>query len=143
MNSFGWAVVTIGYMAWIFYLSSLPGSATGPNTPFWRFVSNVGHVPLFAGLGLCLAMALARWPWPSRGMATLVLGLAYAIFDEWHQSWIPGRSGSVYDVLLDGVGILLAILAIWSVSSGNETVIGSPPQSRIRSLNNSTDSITQ
>jgi VanZ family protein len=141
--TWGWSLASLAYMASIFYLSSLPGSATGPNTPLWRFVSNVSHIPLFAGLGLCLAMALARWPWPSRGMATLVLGMAYAVFDEWHQSWVPGRTGSAADVLLDVAGILFAVLIIRALSPGSETAMEASPNSRIGALNNSIDSITQ
>jgi VanZ family protein len=49
-------------------------------------------------------------------MATLVLGMAYAVFDEWHQSWVPGRTGSYVDVMLDMVGILLALGSIWWVT---------------------------
>ncbi len=108
--------LSLAYMGGIFFLSSLPGSATGPNTPVWRFVSNAAHIPLYAGLGFCLAMTLAQWPWPSRGVGTLGIGLAYAIFDEWHQSWVPDRTASLSDVMLDVVGITLAvwILAVLS-----------------------------
>ena len=114
--SLGWVLAILGYMAGLFYLSSLPGSATGPNTPFWRFVSNAFHIPLFAGLGFCLTMAFANWPWRSRALGTLGAGLAYAIFDEWHQIWSPGRSASFSDVMLDMVGVLLALWVLWALS---------------------------
>lgn len=118
--SIGYLVATLAYMGWLSYLSSLPGSATGPNTPFWRFVSNVSHLPLFGGLGFCLAMTFAHWPWPARGIGTVSFGLAYSIFDEWHQSWSPGRSASFSDIMLNMAGVILALLLVWSVSRRND-----------------------
>jgi len=109
-------MATVGYMAWIFHLSSLPGSATGPDTPFWRFAANASHVPLYAGLGFCVLMTVAHWPWPARAVWTLGIGLAYAGFDEWHQSWAPGRSASAADVALDGIGLVLVLAVFWGVS---------------------------
>jgi hypothetical protein len=34
----------------------------------------------------------------------------FAISDEWHQTFIPGRGGTWVDVAIDSVGILLAVL---------------------------------
>jgi VanZ family protein len=119
--SWGFALATVGYMAWIFHLSSLPGSATGPDTPVWRFASNLFHVPLFAGLGVCLAMTLGQWPWPARGLWTMGAGLAFAGLDEWHQSWIPGRSASVGDIAMDGIGLALALSGLWWLSRRRAT----------------------
>ena len=39
-----------------------------------------------------------------------IFALLYAISDEYHQSFVVGRSGCVIDVLIDGVGILLGLL---------------------------------
>lgn len=36
----------------------------------------------------------------------------YAIIDEYHQLFITGRSGSIYDVLIDLVGILITLIII-------------------------------
>lgn len=37
---------------------------------------------------------------------------AYAILDEFHQSFVPGRTASIWDVLIDSAGALTAILII-------------------------------
>ena len=58
-------------------------------------------------------MTMASWPWPSQGVGTLGIGSAYAIFDERHQRFVPGRSASVADVLLDVAGLTLAVGAMW------------------------------
>ena len=51
------------------------------------------------------------WRWSS---ALLALGvcLALASLDEWHQSFIPSRTGAFRDVVLDFVGALFTQLVI-------------------------------
>ena len=114
--SWGFLMATVGYMAWIYFLASLPGTATGPDTPFWRFAGNAFHIPLYAGLGACLALTLAQWQWPARATWTVAIGLAYAVVDEWHQAWVPGRSASAADMGLDGMGLALAVAGLWWLS---------------------------
>lgn len=111
--SVGYVVLSLAYMGFLFYLSSLPGSETGPNTPFWRVVSNVSHIPLFGGLGFCLAMTLRHWPWVSRSLGTLGIGCAYSIFDEYHQSLVPARAMSALDLVVDLVGLAGALWVVW------------------------------
>ena len=43
-------------------------------------------------------------------LATGLLGLLVAIFDEWYQTALPHRSGQ--DVLIDLVGILIALTLV-------------------------------
>ncbi|MBE5921868.1 MAG: Cof-type HAD-IIB family hydrolase [Lachnospiraceae bacterium] len=37
-------------------------------------------------------------------------GVLYACSDEWHQTFVPGRDGSLRDVLIDSLGVLVGIL---------------------------------
>lgn len=41
-------------------------------------------------------------------LLTLMAGTAYAASDEFHQLFVPGRTASLYDVLFDALGVLLA-----------------------------------
>jgi VanZ family protein len=43
--------------------------------------------------------------------------VAYAVFDEWHQSFVAGRNASVSDVIVDVIGAALMLLVIgcWSL----------------------------
>ena len=41
---------------------------------------------------------------------TMLIGMCYGVSDEWHQSFIPGRVASIWDVLFDAVGIAAAVL---------------------------------
>ena len=43
-----------------------------------------------------------RWAW--------LLACLYAASDEWHQTFVPGRSGQPSDVLIDALGALAAVL---------------------------------
>lgn len=107
-----YAALTLAYMAVLFWLSSLPGSATGPDTAGWRAASNASHVPLFAGLALCLALAFAAWPHRARAGWVLGIGAAYAALDEAHQAFVPGRTTSLGDLALDLAGVAAVAVAI-------------------------------
>ncbi len=41
---------------------------------------------------------------------SLIIGILYAISDEIHQLFVPGRSGKVTDVIIDSLGILTGIV---------------------------------
>jgi VanZ family protein len=43
----------------------------------------------------------------------LLLAIVYAASDEIHQTLVPGRNGSILDVLIDGSG---ALTALWIFS---------------------------
>ena len=64
---------------------------------------------------LILTLLLLRALWRSgvaRALPTAaVAALAYACSDEWHQSFVPGRTATPRDVAIDGIGIALAALA--------------------------------
>ncbi len=52
-----------------------------------------------------------RWSW---ALATLVIAVAYAGFDEWHQSFVIVRHASPRDVAIDAFGALLAQGLVWA-----------------------------
>jgi len=41
------------------------------------------------------------------------LAVAYALSDEYHQTFVPGRNGNLFDVMIDGVGACAAMLLHW------------------------------
>jgi VanZ family protein len=49
-----------------------------------------------------------RWFW-----ASLLLVVAYSLSDEFHQSFYPSRTASIYDSVIDSVGGLLALTILW------------------------------
>ncbi len=52
------------------------------------------------------------WCWPDAAFA-LALTATFAASDEWHQSFVPSRQGSGWDVLLDSGGAVLGLLILW------------------------------
>jgi VanZ family protein len=93
----------------------------------WHFfIRKGGHV---FGYGLLCILLFRAWretlpimmgaKWTLRWAILAVLGTALvASLDEWHQSFLPSRTGTPWDVLLDtcagiAVQILLAIYYSW------------------------------
>ena len=97
-------------VAWamlIFALSSVPDLGTGLGG--WDLVlRKLAHAAEYAVLGALLLRATAR-----PGIA-FVLGSVYAVSDELHQAFVPGRAGSPLDVALDAVGVAIGIV-LWQV----------------------------
>ena len=50
------------------------------------------------------------------GLLMFALTLLYALTDEWHQTFVPGRQFDLRDLALDAAGSALALLAISSAS---------------------------
>lgn len=75
------------------------------------------HITEFA----LLAAALA-WPLFLSGLRGFRLALAaigltviYAASDEYHQTFVPGRSGEIKDVCIDTIGAFIGFLAFYAV----------------------------
>jgi len=63
----------------------------------------------------------SAWSWRRAGNSLLIVAL-YAATDEIHQSFVPSRQGSVWDVLLDTAGgaaglLLLRVFCRWREAS--------------------------
>ncbi len=88
------------------------------------FIRKTAHFSIYTVLGFFLANALSyqntlyRNLHKGRGFAlALLIGVLYAISDEIHQIFVPGRAGQVCDVLVDSAGVLVGVigshLLIW------------------------------
>ena len=104
------------WMAVIFLFSHNPNSneITEHYFGLWNYlVRKSAHLTEFAILFFLLRWALAdlnpleRWNLRPQVVA-LVITVLYAASDEWHQSFVPGRSASLGDVLIDSAGAALA-----------------------------------
>jgi len=82
-------------------------------------VRKAAHVTEYAILALLLYRAMRRtlerspeiWCRQCAGWA-FGIALIYAASDEWHQSFVPSRGGTIHDVLIDGAGAALG-LVLW------------------------------
>lgn len=70
--------------------------------------STIGHLGGYAVLGALLFSAL-RIDRPVRSAALIAVLLAslYGASDEFHQSFVPGRTPTVYDWIVDTIGAAL------------------------------------
>ena len=95
------------WMGLIFYLSA-QADLPGADEPLLDLLlKKTAHAAVYAVLALLFRRALdgERGCWVS-----WVLALLYAISDEVHQSFVPGRHAQATDVLIDALG---AGLALW------------------------------
>ena len=74
-------------------------------------VRKAGHLTEYAILSALIFRAIrgerSGWNWRWASMAIVIAAL-YASTDEFHQSFVPGRTPSVWDVLIDTTGATLA-----------------------------------
>jgi len=84
---------------------------------FHLLVRKAGHLTEYAVFATLAARAFRasshdllrrHWFWVS-----LLLAIAYALTDEFHQCFVPSRTASIYDCLIDSVGALIALTIIW------------------------------
>ena len=96
------------WAALIFALSSVPDLGTGLGT--WDLVlRKLAHAAEYAVLGALLVRATDR---PRLSFALAVL---YALGDELHQHFVPGRRGAPLDVAIDAVGAFVGV-ALWRLA---------------------------
>jgi len=98
-------------MVAIFGFSSLPSEEV-PSFGMWdQFIEKGAHILGYGMLALATWYALhfnKRHIW-----FVLLFAVLYAITDEFHQSFVPGRHSSWVDVLIfDGGGAALMLLAV-------------------------------
>ena len=87
-----------------------------------NLVRKTAHFSIYAALGFCSAGSIIRYPPRKKKiivyLCAAALCMAYAVTDEIHQSFSPGRSCEVRDVLIDtgggavGAGVYIALVTV-------------------------------
>ena len=103
------ALAPIALMGVIFWFSAQPA---GAHHAWWVIVGRkLGHI-----IGYALLTAL--WAWALQGvvrrpvLVAVCIALAYACTDEFHQTFVRGRTGTPRDVGIDAIGMAIAALLI-------------------------------
>lgn len=100
------------WLGLIFYLSAQPDFPR-PQSDLLEDLLGIGaHMFLFGVLAVLWARAMQGQ------RRTLVLAflltMIYALLDEFHQSFVPGRTADPLDLVFDGVGAAIGLTAwIW------------------------------
>ena len=98
-------------MAAIFYVSSLPQPPLPPGG------DKPWHLVAYLAFGVVVVRAFAGGL-PSRigvrvAASAVALSVAYAITDEVHQMFVPGRSAQLTDLFADAIGICVGTSVCW------------------------------
>ena len=122
----------LGWMGVIFYLSAQPAEqsselSTGIMHVLLQFMENIvivdegffhhvlrkgAHLSAYLLLGILTMFALEHRIVRNKVQISIsfLIGVLYAVSDEVHQLFVPGRSGEIADVGIDSIGVLLGIL---------------------------------
>lgn len=109
-----WPYLWLPLVAWmglIFYLSAQPDLPHPDVGWVAQLFSSSAHAFVFGVLALLWARVLA-----GRARATFfafALTMLYALSDEIHQSFVPGRHTDLWDLICDGLGAAMA-LCLWA-----------------------------
>ena len=109
---------TLAWMGLIFFLSAQPDLPHVPGPWLDTLLKKVGHAVVYGVLARFYLRLLCQYFSTARALTALrvvSVGLAviYALSDEYHQTFVPGRNGNPFDVAVDGVGACVAMLVDW------------------------------
>jgi VanZ family protein len=110
---------SILWMAAIFYFSSRTGSDLGGWLDEirllipWMEGFDWGHFVSYFVLALTFLWGIRprRAGWGVK-LLVVLLCVLYGVTDEYHQSFVPGRTPDVADIRNDGIGAFLAMLVV-------------------------------
>jgi VanZ family protein len=108
----GRIALPLAWMAVLWFLSSLPGTTEG--LAGWyvpELLHEAAHPVVYAILVTSWHWALAPQPWGTP-LASFGLSMAYAIIDELHQGFVPGRTSSMADLFADGAGAAVGLALV-------------------------------
>jgi VanZ family protein len=100
-------------MGFIFFLSHQSGDTL--HLPSVPGIDKIGHMAVYGLLALTVLWFLgsAKQVDPAgAALKTVLLCAIYGMSDEWHQTFIPDRMVSCYDLLADLAGPML-VTAVW------------------------------
>jgi VanZ family protein len=104
-------IPAIFVMIALFMLSTLPG-----NDPFLNSIhlsDKIEHFIAYSVLGITFCIWIPSKNWLAKPFAysSLVVFLCtlFGASDEYHQTFVPGRSGDLYDLAVDLTGGIIAV----------------------------------
>lgn len=108
---------TILWAGLIFYLSSIPDLRSG--LPTWQdlILRKLAHIFVFFMFAYLLAHSLNSTQRPYL-LFVVMASVLYAFIDEVHQLSVIGRQGSPIDILVDSMGVFLAIVVYIQTHKG-------------------------
>ena len=104
-------LLLLAYAGLIFWQSSHRLPDIGLSLPGF---DKLLHSAAYALMGwlVCRALAGTRLKRPAARLylLALVITVVYGLSDEWHQSFVPGRTADGWDLMADALGALLGVV---------------------------------
>ena len=125
-------ILIILWMVFIFYMSSCNGNvSSGQSGTIAYVLHNIlginysdklifiirkcAHVSEFFILGILVINLISKYNVKYSYLISFIICVLYASIDEFHQLFVPGRSGQVTDVLIDLIGVVLGLLLVFLI----------------------------
>lgn len=82
-------------------------------------IRKLAHFSIYALVGVWIMsfMSTFKTRLYKKWIVSMIVGIGYAIFDEYHQSFVSGRAPSITDVGIDSLGVLSGILVVLIIIS--------------------------
>jgi len=105
----------LAWMGLIFVASAQPTLPQAPDPWLDTLLKKTGHALAYGVLARLYLRALRGRFRDERTLyaASVGLAIAYGLSDEYHQTFVTGRNGALFDVVIDGVGAGAAMLLDW------------------------------
>jgi VanZ family protein len=101
-------------LAWMVFIFIMSSQEQFPGTfgVSIFLLTVVAHLFLYGTLSLLLLFAFAGSQRPTRSMmaVAIICAALYGVSDEFHQSFVPGRDASVFDLCVNTVGATVAVI---------------------------------
>lgn len=109
------------WAAIIFYFSAQERAPQLSSQPGVQLaLQKLGHATEYAILAFLIQRPLRlahRLPLHRALVFAIILAAAYAVSDEWHQYFVPGRSAQLSDVAIDTTGAIIAMTGLYIYES--------------------------
>ncbi len=113
-------LITLAFAALIVFLSVTPRRVNGGPPTVGRIIDHTPallhkfmHVVCYAVLAMLAVWTLEPLAsQTNRIMITLLATIGFGAFLEWQQTRVPGRFGTIFDVLLNTLGALVGIVLV-------------------------------
>ncbi len=125
-------ILIILWMVFIFYMSSCNGNVSSDQSGTIVYILHnilgidysdklifiirkCAHVSEFFILGILVINLISKYNVKYSYLISFIICVLYASIDEFHQLFVPGRSGQVTDVLIDLIGVVLGLLLVFLI----------------------------
>ena len=116
-----YTIVTVLYMFFIAYLSHIPQDDLPAERSGIENIDLLFHFVEYSVLGFLLFQSIYVDKLlafnPLRG--SILIGILFALSDEYHQSFVPGRHMSMMDMIFDSLGIIFGSSLVSRISNSS------------------------